>query len=130
MCGRWRNLKLERRKAFVIDEQVWKVLNNSTRPVGAYQIANMTPPIATTQVYRALERLVASGKARRITARNAFVAISPKTDLIVICRECGEFELLECPDAIAGLGRHCDKRRFQISQIFLEMTGTCRNCRQ
>ncbi len=126
-CG---NLKLKRRKAFVVDEQVWKVLVKTTRPVGAYQIANMIPPIAASQVYRSLERLVSTGKARRIAARNAYVAASPKTDVVVICRKCGEFELLECPDAIEGLGRHCDQRGFQIGQIFLEMTGSCRTCRE
>lgn len=126
-CG---NLKLKRRKAFVLDEQVWKVLVTSTRPVGAYQIADLIPPIAASQVYRALERLVSTGKARRITACNAFVAASPKTDIIIICRKCGEFELLECPDAVEGLQRHCNTRRFQISEVFLEMTGSCRDCRK
>ncbi|WP_243457296.1 Fur family transcriptional regulator [Parasphingorhabdus cellanae] len=120
---------MKRRKAFVVDEQVWKVLVNSTQPVGAYQIANMLPKVSATQVYRVLERLVSSGKARRIAAGNAFVVASSKTDAIVICRKCGEFELLECPEAIEGLERHCDGRSFQAKQIFLEMIGTCRDCR-
>jgi len=121
---------MQRRKAFATDQQVWEILVNSTRPIGAYKIANMLNLVAATQVYRVLERLVSTGKAKRISARNAFVAASPKTDLIVICSKCDEFELFECTNAIEGLERHCDKQKFQINQILLEMIGTCRNCRQ
>ncbi|MEO9635673.1 MAG: hypothetical protein ABJF89_10735 [Parasphingorhabdus sp.] len=121
---------MTRRKAFVIDEQVWKILNDSKLPIGAYQIANMLPKVAATQVYRVLERFVSTGKAKRIVARNAFVAASPKTDLIVICGKCGEFELIECPDTILELAELCDKQSFDISEIFLETTGTCRECRE
>ncbi|MEP2990337.1 MAG: hypothetical protein ABJN65_00840 [Parasphingorhabdus sp.] len=119
---------MKRRKAFVVDEQVEKILLQSKKPIGAYQIANKLSRVATAQVYRALERLVKDGKARRINARNAFVAISTNTDLIAICRECGEFKLVECPSAVKSIGRVCDNQTFQITHICLEMTGTCKDC--
>jgi Fur family transcriptional regulator, zinc uptake regulator len=119
---------LKRRKAFVVDEQVEKILLRSKKPVGAYQIASKLSRVAATQVYRALERLVLSNKARRIVARNAYVAITTNTDLIAICRKCGEFRLLECPGAVKGLELVCDNQAFQIERICLEMTGTCHSC--
>ena len=121
-------MKLKRRKAYIVDEQVEQILLQSKEPIGAYQIANKLSRVAATQVYRALERLVSNNRARRINARNAYVAISTKTDLIAICRECGEFKLLACPDAIKGLEHMCDRQAFQIDRICLEMTVTCRNC--
>jgi len=56
---------MRRRKAFAVDEQVWEILVNSTRPIGAYKIANMLNLVAGMQVYRVLERLVSTGKASR-----------------------------------------------------------------
>lgn len=121
---------MKRRKAFVVDEQVAKILLQSKEPIGAYQIASKLPRVATTQVYRALERLVSTNKARRIIARNAYVATTSNIDLIAICRECDEFELLECPGAVKDLELVCDQQGFQIDRICLEMTATCRNCRK
>ncbi|WP_159647207.1 hypothetical protein [Sphingorhabdus sp. 109] len=119
---------MKRRKAFAVDQQVEKILLQCTRPIGAYQIAERLPKVATTQVYRALERLIAKDRARRINARNRFVAISADTDLIAICSKCDEFQLLECPDFVSGLANLCDSRAFRIREICLEMAGTCRNC--
>ena len=121
-------LKLKRRKAFVVDEQVEKILLCSKEPIGAYQIANKLSRVAATQVYRALDRLVSTDRARRIIARNAYDAITGNSDLIAICRDCGEFKLLACPDAVRGLERMCDRQAFQIDRICLEMTVTCHNC--
>ncbi|WP_417613372.1 hypothetical protein [Parasphingorhabdus sp.] len=121
---------MSRRKAFVVDRQVEEILLQCTKPIGAYQIAERLPKVAPAQVYRALERLIAKNKARRINARNAFVAISAETDLIAICSICDEFKLLECPDFVEGLTHVCQSKDFRIREICLETAGRCQNCRR
>lgn len=119
---------LKRRKAFVVDEQVAKILRQSIRPIGAYEIAAQLPHVATAQVYRALERHVSNGKARRIASRKAFIPLSCNGGLTTLCSICGEYKMFDCSEAIMGLARLCDDQDFQRREIFLEMTGICQNC--
>ncbi len=96
--------------------------------MGAYQIAAQLPHVAAAQVYRALERHVINGKARRIASRKAYVPSSCDGGLTTLCSICGKFEMFDCQEAITGLARLCDDQDFQPNEIFLEMTGVCHAC--
>lgn len=84
---------------------VLDALREESRPIKAYALLGrlQTRGInAPMTIYRALERLIAGGYARKIESLNAFIALPVPTAApvaFVICRECGSTRTESVNDA-------------------------------
>lgn len=116
-------------------ELVWA----SHQPLGAYDIldkltAEGHKPAPPT-VYRALDFLQEQGLVHRIASRNAFVGCNHPADrhagYFLLCQCCGNAEELAADGAlgraVAAAARAAD---FAVERQTLELSGTCRHCRQ
>ncbi|QPH53311.1 Fur family transcriptional regulator [Pontivivens ytuae] len=117
-------------------ERVLEHLRRQTKPLSAYQILEdlrgegVTAP---TTVYRALDQLVASGRAHRIESLNAFTACSDpshtETPVFEICEDCGavtEHVDARLAESIAALSSHSG---FTPQHSIIEIRGRCGACR-
>jgi Fur family zinc uptake transcriptional regulator len=114
---------------------VLSALAEGKRPLGAYQILDQLRPHGVTApptVYRALERLIAEGKAHRVESLNAFIACAQAAHrgwaAFAICRHCGAVDEFTCEDAATALGCWAAERRFDVDGTAIEMIGTCADC--
>ncbi|MBR72690.1 MAG: transcriptional repressor [Rhodospirillaceae bacterium] len=116
---------------------VMEVLSDSTSPVSAYSILEKLRDKgfrAPLQVYRALDKLVASGMAHRIESVNAFVACNRSDDDsdsmvgFIICIDCGHVKEISDNSIELGLDKIAEKESFTVKKQTLEMHGLCHNC--
>ena len=110
-------------------------LRDAGRPVSAYELIDQlrgTATLAPQTVYRALDRLIASGSAHRLESLNAFVACAHLTHdgaaVFAICDDCGTVTEFEEPRAIAALAAWAKKSKFHTRAMTLELRGRCAAC--
>ena len=109
-------------------------LRGAGRPVSAYEIIDQLrgkATLAPQTVYRALDRLIASGSAHRLESLNAFVACAHShtgAAVFAICDMCGSVTEFEEPRAIAALAAWAKKTKFQTRAMTLELRGRCVDC--
>ena len=104
-------------------------------PLSAYAILDDLRPRglkAPLQVYRALNRLVETGRVHRLESLNAFIACChdehDRLAVFLICQRCGTVDEEGAPalqDGIAALARSHD---FATQSVVLEIKGLCRRC--
>lgn len=111
-------------------------LVQSERPLTAYQLLDRlrgaglsSPPT----LYRALERLIADGRAHRLETLHAFVACA-RGDLcgraaFAICRQCGRVTEL-ANDGTSALQYWANDQAFTVEKTAVEMLGICAWCRR
>jgi Fur family transcriptional regulator, zinc uptake regulator len=107
--------------------------HKSHRAQSAYDILDRlrgTKIRAAVQVYRALEKLVASGRVHRVESLNAFVmcdcthaASAPGFMLCTCCGDVEEFDAGKTVSAVKG-----KLRQFKIEHPSLELKGLCAHC--
>lgn len=89
--------------------------------------------LAPQTVYRALDRLIAAGRAHRLESINAFVACNhpehAETAAFAICEGCGAAVEFTDLAAIAGLRDWADRANFAVREMTLELRGRCAVCR-
>jgi Fur family zinc uptake transcriptional regulator len=112
-----------------------EALKEAGRPVSAYELIDQLRDKATLApqtVYRALDRLIASGSAHRLESLNAFVACSHArhqgTAVFAICDACGTVEEFDEASAIARLAAWAKKAKFAVRTMTLELRGICARC--
>jgi Fur family transcriptional regulator, zinc uptake regulator len=118
---------------------VLSVLEKSHEPVSAYTILERLRDDgfrAPLQVYRALDKLLATGKVHRLESINAFVACS-HTDhshsggstIFAICESCGRVD--EFHDELIGERLRIWERAsgFKPEKTTIEIRGFCSLCR-
>lgn len=106
--------------------------------VGAYDIiermASKGPRPAPITVYRALDFLMAHGLIHKVESRNAFVACSHAHEgepaALMVCTGCGTVAELDAPQVFAALALAADAAGFSAEHTMVEMSGTCRGCRE
>lgn len=124
-------------------------LQDASRPMSAYDLLDKLRPTgvaAPLTVYRALDKLIASGKVHRIELLNAFVAcrngehhhVGPEDDEafhaphrttgFAICDRCGTVEEFVEDDLFARLDRAMLKRGFASHASAIEVHGLCASC--
>lgn len=110
-------------------------LRDAGRPVSAYELIDQLrgkATLAPQTVYRALDRLIASGSAHRLESLNAFVACAHLTHdgaaVFAICDECGTVTEFEEPRAVAALAAWAKKSKFHTRAMTLELRGRCATC--
>ena len=87
---------------------------------------------APVQVYRALEKLTASGLVHRIESLNSYVACDrAKHDSAVafaICDACGAVNEFTLPAALEPLASWAEQNNFRTRQTTIEIAGLCYAC--
>ena len=120
-----------------IRRQVFEVLLESHKPLGAYEIMDRAAlsgarPAPIT-IYRALDFLRDNGLVHRIESRNAFVACvnnHATGDLVVflICERCGTVGEASSPDVAATLTSAARAAGFTPKSPVIEISGICTHC--
>jgi Fur family zinc uptake transcriptional regulator len=131
----------KRRPAQEQDKLIFSALRESGRPVSAYEIIDQLRDRATLApqtVYRALDRLIASGSAHRLESLNAFVACCQPghqggaghqgAAVFAICDACGTVTEFAEPRAIEALAGWAKKSKFAVRAMTLELRGRCAAC--
>ena len=123
-------------------------LSEATRPLSAYDLLDRLRPTgvaAPLTVYRALDKLVASGKVHRIESLNAFVACSTgqhhradhehddreparRSVGFTICDGCGRVEEFVDTAIFPQLDRSLTKEGFTPRTTAIEVHGLCAAC--
>lgn len=115
---------------------VLNALVRSERPLTAYQLLDLlrgaglsSPPT----LYRALDRLIADGRAHRLETLHAFVACTRGDRCgrvaFAICRQCGRVDELDY-DGASALEAWADDQAFMVEKTTVEMLGICACCRR
>jgi Fur family zinc uptake transcriptional regulator len=117
-------------------DRVLAHLRRQAKPLSAYQILEDLRGegvTAATTVYRALDRLVASGQVHRIESLNAFAACCDPAHeaapVFEICEDCGavtEHVDTRLADGIAALS---SRSGFAPAHSVIEIRGRCGICR-
>ena len=124
---------------------IMDALSGSTRPLSAYDLLDHLRPTgvaAPLTVYRALDKLVKSGKVHRIESLNAFVACKGNghhdhhhdedhehTVAFTICDTCGTVEEFADPHLCERIAASVSAHGFSPRTSALEIHGVCAKCR-
>lgn len=120
-----------------IRESVLRLVWQSHRPMGAYNIAEQLPGvlgrrILAPTVYRSIDFLLALGLIHRITTLNAYIgcpfAGSEHSDLFLICENCGSAAEFSAEMVQSSIDAAADRAHFKVSSQQLEILGLCPNC--
>lgn len=89
--------------------------------------------VSPVSVYRALDQLIAAGKAHRLESLNAFVLCThaheaSRANVFAICDSCGGTHEFPAPEFLSGLLAQPDLRRFQVTRVCFELHGQCQSC--
>ena len=124
---------------------IMSALAAAPRPLSAYDLLDRLRPTgvaAPLTVYRALDKLIASGKVHRIESLNAFVACrhgehhqahedEPAQRRVVaftICDRCGSVEEFVDDALFEQLDRGLGQRGFTPRTSAIEVHGWCTGC--
>jgi len=112
--------------------KVFDVLLQADASLGAYAILKKTGFRGASQVYRALERLVDLGLARKLESLNAYIAVSSEGQdtptAFAICDQCGHIhEVIEAQE-IKQLHECLAQLNFQVDRTVIEFHGVCSLC--
>jgi Fur family zinc uptake transcriptional regulator len=127
----------KRRPAQEQDKLIFTALRESGRPVSAYEIIDQLRDRATLApqtVYRALDRLIASGSAHRLETLNAFVACGQSDHqhqgaaVFAICDDCGTVTEFGERRAVEALAAWAKRSKYTVRTMTLELRGRCAAC--
>jgi Fur family zinc uptake transcriptional regulator len=116
---------------------VFETLKTANQPLSAYNILDRLRDKgvrAPTQIYRALESLLAAGQVHRLESLNAFIPCNHshcqahEQAAFAICEACGKVTEFSNPNIEEGLARWGGEADFQISHTTIELRGLCRDC--
>jgi len=118
--------------------QVLSLVWSDHKPIKAYdlltELAAMRAGVAPTTVYRALDFLQAQGLVHKIESLNAyFGCVRPEREhdgQFLICDSCERVMEVEDKSVSNRLRRSARDVEFQVSKETVELTGTCRRCRE
>lgn len=115
---------------------VLSILQDSARPISAYDIFDRMPPdrprVAPATVYRALTRLAEAGLVHRIESLNAWFA-HPEMErcnggVLAICDDSGSVDEYPAQGALVAIGAALEAARFHAMRSILEVHGRCSDC--
>lgn len=117
------------------DRLIVEALRGAGRPVSAYELIDSLREkivLAPQTVYRALDRLIATGAAHRLETLNAFVACSHTRHegraVFAICETCGTVDEFDEPKAVDALSAWAKRSKFSVREMTLELRGRCNAC--
>lgn len=126
----------KRRPAAEQDNMLLEVLREAQAPVSAYDLIEMLRPgtvLAPQTVYRSLERLIEDGRAHRIESLNAYVSCRHPdhhdATAFAICQICRKVIEFDEARVSSHLKAWAVENAFDVTQVTLELRGTCASCR-
>lgn len=121
----------------ISDDQVLAAMSEARAPLTAYDLierlktdsgAAPKPPV----VYRALERLIASGRIHRLESRRAFVPCQSDghkhETVLIVCSACGSVTEIEDHELCRSLARWSRETGYRFDQRVFEVNGLCPDC--
>ena len=117
---------------------IFDLINKSSEPLKAYTILFSVQKKgikAPPQVYRALDKLVETGKIHKIESKNAFVACRnsncdiSKTTAFSICESCEMVDEINDAKLTKYLTNFSDKKGTKYNRFNLEFFGLCKKCK-
>ena len=117
---------------------IFDLINKSSEPLKAYTIlfnVQKKGIKAPLQVYRALDKLVETGKIHKIESKNAFVACRnsncdiSKTTAFSICESCEMVDEINDAKLTKYLTNFSDKKGTKYKRFNLEFFGLCKKCK-
>lgn len=128
---------VKRRPAAEQDQMLLDVLRQAEAPVSAYDLIEMLRPsavLAPQTVYRSLDRLIETGRAHRLESLNAYVSCRHpehhEATAFAICQTCRKVMEFDEKPISSHLKSWADDNDFDMTQITLELRGTCSDCRK
>ena len=116
----------------MLEDFVLQTLRAATRPLGAYEIAQRSEqkqvPLAPSQVYRILERLIAKASVRRVEMLSAYVLSDHHRCGIIVCRECQTVESFDAAPMAQAIVPLCSAHGFEPAMSVIEVSGLCHHC--
>lgn len=116
---------------------VLDTLRHASKPLSAYALLDHLRDVgfsAPTQVYRALERLVAHGLVHRLETLNAYVSCAyangcrPRLTGFAICDDCGHTAEFVDDELTRCLARWTKDNTFRPDRSTIEIHGKCAAC--
>jgi len=124
-----------RRTSREVDDLVARAIRSAPDGLTAYglmaRLEKRQQPIAPTQTYRALRRLIERGVVRRIESLNAYVGTAPGMGhdaVSLFCRSCRRSLPVEAAGPVALLPTAAAEHGFRSVRIIVEIAGTCPDC--
>jgi len=120
-----------------IRRTVLEALCSSSKPLGAYELADLLAPgprrMAPITVYRALDFLIEQGLAHRLASRNAYIATvdsdgTHEATAYLICEDCGAVEEASSAAFTGALTDLLARAGFEHRSKVLEVAGRCSRC--
>ena len=117
---------------------IFDLINKSSEPLKAYTILFSVQKRgikAPPQVYRALDKLVETGKIHKIESKNAFVACRnsnceiSKATAFSICESCEKVSEISNTKLSKYLSNFTDEAGMKYSKYNLEFFGLCKKCK-
>ena len=117
---------------------IFDLIDKSSEPLKAYTILFSVQKKgikAPPQVYRALDKLVETGKIHKIESKNAFVACRnsncdiSKTTAFSICESCEMVDENNDVKLTKYLTNFSDKKGTKYKRFNLEFFGLCKKCK-
>ena len=117
---------------------IFDLINKSSEPLKAYTIlfnVQKRGIKAPPQVYRALDKLVQTGKIHKIESKNAFVACRSssceisKATAFSICESCEMVDEISDTKLTKYLSNFSDKKGTMYKRFNLEFFGLCKKCK-
>ena len=117
---------------------IFDLINKSSEPLKAYTIlfnVQKKGIKAPPQVYRALDKLVQTGKIHKIESKNAFVACRntnceiSKATAFSICESCETVDEISDAKLNKYLSSFSDKKGTKYKRFNLEFFGLCKKCK-
>lgn len=118
-------------------ETVLKLLWQSHKPLGAYQLQDQLSEIsgksvAPPTVYRALEFLLDQGLVHRIPSLNSFVGCpfpsNEHSNIFLICDQCHRVGEIADQNINQLFEQRSQKNNFKLRTKIIELFGLCHNC--
>jgi len=125
-----------RKRANTRQDDVLNVLQDSEKPMTAYQILEQLqthePGIAPPTVYRTLSALTDQGRAHRLESIKAFVPCRcnhvESVPLLTICEGCGSVEEHDGSELLPLLSALTAATAFKADRHIVEIHGQCKTC--
>lgn len=120
-------------------EQVYRLILESTTPIGAYDLLakfqqssdkNIAPPT----VYRSLDFLLEQGFIHQLSSTKAFFACyqpdGKHTATFLMCQQCGDVQEFNYQQLEQTLSDIAIQSGFLVKSSVIELSGLCPNCQE
>jgi Fur family zinc uptake transcriptional regulator len=84
--------------------------------------------LAPMQIYRTLERLIASGRVCRIEMEARYALVDQPADAVAVCERCGALTVLLLDKVVEVFIQAMAAQGFTPSKSVIEAVGMCRRC--